>query len=55
MPLLPYLPVIVWMGVVQVALGMTHDHDHQSADDPDNLTMKRGAVVPLRMPFKPAA
>jgi hypothetical protein len=55
MPLFPYLPMIVWMGVIQIALGLTNDHDAQSADDPANLTMKRGTVVPLRMPFKPAA
>ena len=55
MPLFPYLPMIIWMGVIQVALGVTHDDDAQSADDPANLTMNRGTVVALRMPFKPAA
>jgi hypothetical protein len=24
MPLFPYLPVIVWMGMIQVVLGVTH-------------------------------
>jgi hypothetical protein len=45
MTLFPYLPVIVWMGMIQVMLGATHDHDAQSVDDPANLTTKRGTIV----------
>ena len=55
MPLFPYLPVIVWMGIIQVALGVTHEHDAQSADDPANLTIKSGTIIPLRTPIAPAA
>jgi hypothetical protein len=44
MPLFPYLPVIVWMGMIQVVLGATHDHDAQS---PANLMMNPGNIVPF--------
>src|SRR5262249_43976210 len=37
MPLFPYLPVIVWMGMIKVMLGATHDHDAQSMTDPTDL------------------
>jgi len=53
MPLFPYLPLIVWIGVIQVLLGATHTHDVQS--DTVDLTMKRGMIVPFRTPFAPAA
>jgi hypothetical protein len=47
MTLFPYLPVIVWMGMIQVLLGATHDHDAQSVDDPTNLTANGGTIVPF--------
>src|SRR4030095_14835082 len=40
MPLFPYLPVIVWMGMIKVMLGATldndaqHDRSHRSDDEP---------------------
>jgi hypothetical protein len=49
MPLFPYLPLIVWIGVIQVVLGATHTHDVQSD------TVDRGMIVPFRTPFAPAA
>jgi hypothetical protein len=55
MPLLPYLPVIVWMGMIQVMLGTTHDHDVQSVDDPANLAMSRGSVIPFPVSLAVAA
>jgi hypothetical protein len=54
MPLFPYLPVILWMGMIQVVLGATHDHDAQSVDDPANLTMSRAGVIPFRTPLAQA-
>ena len=51
MPLFPYLPVIVWMGMIQVMVGATHDHNAQSADDPANLTMNRGSIRPFPTPL----
>ena len=54
MPLFPYLPVILWMGMIQVVLGATHAHDAQSVDDPANLTMSRAGVIPFRTPLAQA-
>jgi hypothetical protein len=55
MPLFPYLPVIVWMGMIQVVLGATHDHSAQSVDDPTNWTKKRASVIPFPTSFAVAA
>jgi hypothetical protein len=44
MPLLPYLPLIVWMSMIQVALGMTHDRDTQSMDDPNQTTSRESIL-----------
>jgi len=46
MPLFPYLPVIVWMGIIKVILGATLDHDAQSID-PANLTMNTASIIPF--------
>jgi hypothetical protein len=51
MPLFPYLPVIVWMGMIQVVLGATHDHDAQSVDDPADLTTNPGSIIPFPTSF----
>jgi hypothetical protein len=48
MPLFPYLPVIIWMGMIQVLLGATHA---QSIDDPADLTTNRGNIVPFPASF----
>jgi hypothetical protein len=50
MPLFPYLPVIVWMGMIKVMLGATHDHDAQSMIDPTDLTMNRASIIPFPAP-----
>jgi hypothetical protein len=47
MPLFPYLPVIVWMGMFRVVLGATHDRDAQSVDDPANVMMNCGSIIPF--------
>ena len=50
MPLFPYLPVIVWMGMIQVVLGATRDLDAQSVNDPTIWTKKRASVIPFPTP-----
>jgi len=51
MPLLPYLPVIVWMGMIQVVLDAAHAQNGQSIDDPENLTAHRGRIIPFPTPL----
>jgi hypothetical protein len=58
MPLFPYLPVIIWMGMVQAMLGATPDRDAQSVDDPANLVddpanlmMNNGSIIAFPMPL----
>ena len=46
MPLFPYLPVIVWMGMIQVVLGATGD-----ITDASELTMNRGSIIPFPTPL----
>ena len=46
MPLFPYLPVIVWMGMIQGALGATAD-----ITDASELAMSRGSIIPFRRSF----
>jgi hypothetical protein len=55
MPLFPYLPVIVWMGMIQAVMGVTHDHDAQSVDEPANLMINRGSIIPFPRPLAAAA
>jgi hypothetical protein len=56
MPLLPYWPVIVWMGMIQVVLDAAHGQNDQSIDDPANLTAHRGRIIPFptRLPLSVA-
>jgi len=51
MPLLPYLPMIIWIGMIQVALGATLGQNGQGIDDPGNLTTHRGSIVPFPTPL----
>jgi hypothetical protein len=46
MPLFPYLPMIVWMGMIQVVLGATADKT-----DASELTMNRGSIIPFPTPL----
>jgi hypothetical protein len=55
MPLFPYLPVIVWMGMIQVMLGVTREHDAQSVNEPANLMINRGSIIPFPRPLAVAA
>jgi hypothetical protein len=50
MPLFPYLPVIVWMGMIKVMLGATLDNDAQSTTDPTDPTMNRASIIPFPAP-----
>ena len=49
MPLFFYLPVIVWMGMIEVALDATHELDERSdahrKPDPANLTMNPARII----------
>ena len=44
MPLFPYLPVIVWMGLIKVMLGATLDHNARMTD-PTDLTMDTASII----------
>jgi len=46
MPLFPYLPMIVWMGMIQVMLGAAGD-----VTDASELTMNRGSIIPFPKPL----
>ena len=52
MPIFPYLPVIVWMGIIKVALGATRDLDAQRITDPANPTMNRASIIPFPPPLR---
>jgi len=46
MPLFPYLPVIVWMGMIRIALDAT-DIDERDTQhiDPDHLMMNYDNII----------
>ena len=55
MPLLVYLPAIIWMGMIAVVLDATRDdlderNDAQRIFDPVDLTMD-GSVIRFRLPL----
>jgi hypothetical protein len=54
-PLFPYFPIIVWMGMIKVVLDATHDNDAPPVIDPTILTTTRASVVPFPMPGRVAA
>ena len=47
MPLFPYFPVIVWVGMIKVMLDVTHDDDALRTDDPTGLTANSASIVPF--------
>ena len=51
MPLFPYLPVIVWMGVLKIVLGGAQYHEGQGTNDPADWTEKRIGVLPFPAPL----
>ena len=55
MPLFPYFPVIVWMGMINVVLDATHDNDAPRVIDPGNLTTNHASVVPFPAPVRLSA
>ena len=55
MPLFPYFPFIVWMGMIKVVLNATHDNDAPRIIDLTNLTTARTNVVPFPLPVAGAA
>ena len=52
MPIFPYLPVIVWMGIIKIALGATPDLDAQRTTDPANAAMNRASIIPFPTLFR---
>ena len=55
MPLFPYFPFIVWMGMIKVVLDATHDNDAPRIIDPTNLTTTRASIIPFPTPVAVAA
>ena len=45
MPLLPWLPVIVWMGMINVALDVRDDEPIADVPDPDDLVTSRENII----------
>jgi hypothetical protein len=54
MPLFPYFPVIVWMGVIKVMLDVTHDVDALPINDSTNLMTNSASIVPFPTPLAAA-
>ena len=51
MPIFPYLPVIVWMGIIKIALGNAR-LDAQRTTDPANAAMNRASIIPFPTLFR---
>jgi hypothetical protein len=47
MPLFPYFPVIVWVGMIKVMLDVTHDDAAQRINDLTGLTSNSASIVPF--------
>ena len=51
MPLFPFFPMIVWLGLVKVVLDATHDLDERTAaqrvPDPDYLVANSENIITL--------
>ena len=47
MPLFPYFPVIVWVGMIKVMLDMTHDDDALGINDSTGLSANSESIVPF--------
>jgi hypothetical protein len=51
MPLFPYFPVIVWVGMIKVMLGVTYDDDALPINDSTDLTANSESIVPFPTPL----
>lgn len=51
MPLFPYLPAIVWVGMIKVMLDMTHDDDALGINDSTGLSANSASIVPFPTPL----
>jgi hypothetical protein len=51
MPLFPYFPVIVWVGMIKVMLDVTHDDDVLRINDSTGLTANSASIVPFPTPL----
>ena len=47
MPLFPYLPAIVWVGMIKVMLDMTHDDDALGINVSTGLSANSASIVPF--------
>jgi hypothetical protein len=51
MPLFPYFPVIVWVGMIKIMLGMAHDDDALGINDSTGLSANSASIVPFPTPL----
>ena len=51
MPLFPYLPAIVWVGMIKVMLDMTDDDDALGINDSTGLSANSASIVPFPTPL----
>jgi hypothetical protein len=51
MPLFPYFPVIVWMGMIKVMLGVTYDDDALPINDSADVTLNSASIVTFPSPL----
>jgi len=47
MPLFPYFPIIVWVGMIKVMLDMTHDDVALGTNDSTGLPANSASIVPF--------
>ena len=51
MPLFPYLPAIVWVGMIKVMLDMTHDDDALGINVSTGLSANSASIVSFHTPL----
>jgi hypothetical protein len=51
MPLFPYFPVIVWVGMIKIMLDMAHDDDALGINDSTGLSANSASIVPFPTPL----
>jgi hypothetical protein len=53
MPLFPYFPVIVWVGMIKVMLDAKHDDDAAPINDGTDLITNCASIIPFPAPLAP--
>jgi len=51
MPLFPYFPVIVWVGMIKVMLDVAHGDDALPISESTDLTANSASIVPFPTPL----